>query len=127
MQSFREMLFRNIDEFHALVRGARPTPDAMNDPGYQEQKRNYCELLKAATLLMTHMQKTLNEVLTKYRLFIETLWEAICADKDPNPISERFQEETAAYMKHSWDPIFAEANKMIANIEKSRKHIVNKK
>ncbi len=121
IESFREMLHRNIDEFQELVLSARPSPDAANDPDYEQQKEAYCELLKAATGLMSHMQATLNKVLTDYRLFIEELWDAICAGKDPSPISARFQQQTDTYMKQSWDPVFARADKMMEEIERSKK------
>jgi predicted regulator of Ras-like GTPase activity (Roadblock/LC7/MglB family) len=92
----------------------------VNDPNYEEQREVYCELLKAATGLMSNMQKTLNTVLTQYRLFIEELWEAICAGKDPSPIATRFQQQTEEYIKRSWDPVFTEADKMMQEIEKSK-------
>jgi hypothetical protein len=69
---------------------------------------------------MSNMQETLNTILIEYRLFIEELWEAICADKDPRPIATRFEQQTEAYIKQSWDPVFNEADKMIKEIENSK-------
>jgi hypothetical protein len=120
IESFREMLYNNIDEFKAMVLSARPSSDAVNDPNYGQHMEVYCELLNAATGLMSNMQETLNTILTQYRLFIEELWEAICADKDPRPIATRFQQQTEAYIKRSWDPVFTEADKMMQQIENSK-------
>jgi hypothetical protein len=69
---------------------------------------------------MSNMQITLNTILAEYRLFIEELWEAICAGKDTRPIVTRFQQQTEAYIKQSWDPVFTEADKMMQEIEKSK-------
>ena len=127
IQSFRDMLFRNIDEFQAIILSTRPSSASVNDPNYEEQRIAYGELLKAAMALMGKMQETLNTVLTDYRIFIEDLWEAISNGKDPNPISERFQQQIDAYMKQSWDPIFAKAEEMMQDIEKSRQTHTHKK
>lgn len=121
VNAFRDMLIRNIDQFQAVVKSARPTPAAVNQPDYEEQRQMYCELLRAATGLVGNMQITINEVLTRYRIFIEDIWEAICAGKDPTSITEKFQRETETYMKETWDPVFAKADKMIDDIEKERK------
>ena len=121
INSFRDMLYRNIDEFQALVLSARPSPTTVNESDYEQQNVAYCELLKIAAGFIEHMQETLKAVLTQYRIFIENLWEAICAGADPTPITMRFQRQTEAFMKQSWDPIFIQADKMMNEIEKSRK------
>ena len=126
IESFRQMLFRNIDEFQTLVLSARPPANAVSDANYEQQREIYCELLKAATGLMSNMQETLNTVLTQYRLFIDNLWEVICSGRDPNPIAIRFQQQTDAYMKQSWDPVFAQADIMMQEIDKS-KHLHSEK
>jgi hypothetical protein len=120
VNAFRDMLIRNIDEFQAIVKSARPSAAAVNEPDYAERRQMYCELLRVATGLVANMQTTINEVLTRYRLFIEDLWDTICEGKDPLPITTAFQQETEAYMKQTWDPVFAKADKMMADIEKAR-------
>ncbi|CAF0973605.1 unnamed protein product [Adineta steineri] len=120
INAFRDTLLRNIDQFQAVVKSARPSAASADQADYEEQKQMYGELLRVAIGLTGNMQKTLNEVLTRYRLLIEDLWEAICADKNPAPISGKFQQEIEAYMKETWDPVFAKADKMMDDIEKAR-------
>lgn len=116
------MLIRNIDEFRAIVMSARPPASTVNDPDYVEQRAMYCELLRVANSLMTNMQITINDVLTQYRLYIDELWDTICAGKDPSSITQAFQQKIEAHMKKNWDPVFVKADKMIADIEAARQH-----
>ena len=82
VNAFRNTLIGNIDQFQTIVKSARPPAEAAGQPDYEQQKAMYCELLRVATGLVGNMKTTINEVLTRYRLFIEDLWEVICAGKD---------------------------------------------
>ena len=121
MNALRDVLIRNIDEFQAIVKSARPTATDVNTAEYEEQRKMYGELLRVAIGLVEAMKKSTNEVLMQYRLFIEDLWEAICADKDPAPITAAFQHKIEAFMKEKWDPIFSRADKMMNDIKKTHK------
>lgn len=103
LNDFEHMLARNIDEFRQTVMSARPDP---KDPEYREKKEAYVEYVKGATLLIEHMHVTITDLLTRYRLFLEDLWETITNGADPTPITRRFQENVDNYIQQRWDPIF---------------------
>lgn len=122
INELRDILIHNIDEFRDIVLSARPQASEANNPNYVEQRNMYCDLLRTATGLMANMETTINDLLTEFQFYIDDLWNAICADKDPSSIVREFQLKVATYMRTHWDPIFARADEIIANIEAARQH-----
>ncbi|CAF3845827.1 unnamed protein product [Rotaria sp. Silwood1] len=110
------MLHKNIDDFQAIILSARPSPDQAGEPSYNEQKAMYSEMLKVGTAMMSRMRESINQAMTDYRHFIDDVWEAICAGKDPTPLLKTFQEKLEKMTKESWDPVFAMADEMKAEI-----------
>lgn len=118
---FHGLLHRNIDEFKALVIKARPSSEQADQLDYDRQTEMYCELLKVCTALMSRMRETINQSMSAYRLFIDQVWQAICAGHDPSPFLKTFQGELEKMAKESWDPIFDKVNQMRAEITKIKR------
>jgi hypothetical protein len=115
LDDFEGMLARSIDEFRRTVMSARPDP---KDPDYREKKEAYVEYVKGATLMMEHMRKTITDLLTRYRLFLEDVWEAISNEKDLTPITRQFDEHVDHYIQQRWDPIFAKVDQLEEKVER---------
>ncbi len=104
----------HVDDFRDLVMSARPS---VNDPEYEAKCKLYVEMVKGATLTMEHMKKTTTDLLTRFRIFIEDLWEGICEGKDPQKISNEFAKYVDEYIQASWAPMFEKLDRMIEEID----------
>lgn len=109
----RDMLFKYLDDFRALVLSAKPSGSSIDDPIYAEQEETYRELLFLATVLMENMRETIKKVLDQYRKFLDDVWNAICADEDPSSIASEFQNRTELLIENTWNPIFIQINRII--------------
>ncbi|CAF1287981.1 unnamed protein product [Adineta steineri] len=114
LKDFERMLARNVDEFRQTVMSARPDP---KDPEYREKKVAYIEYVKGATLMVEHMRKTITDLLTRYRLFLDDVWEAITNGNDPTPVTRQFQENVDNYIEQRWDPIFHKIDQLEQQVE----------
>ncbi|CAF1039602.1 unnamed protein product [Didymodactylos carnosus] len=108
------MMKKHINEFRTLITCERPNP---KDPDYAAKSALYLELVKGGTLMMEHLRKTITDLLTRYRLFLEELWEAISADKDPTPVTRKFEQHVDNYMQQRWDPLFDKFDRLSMSVE----------
>ncbi|CAF5030876.1 unnamed protein product [Rotaria sp. Silwood1] len=90
VDSFRDMIVKNIEELKELVLSARPSSNTANEPNHEERKAAYRELLKLGTALMSKMQDTLNKIFDEYIKFLHEVRQVIRADNDPTPILNDF-------------------------------------
>ncbi|CAF5120058.1 unnamed protein product [Rotaria sp. Silwood1] len=111
VDSFRDMIVKNIEELKELVLSARPSSNTANEPNHEERKAAYRELLKLGTALMSKMQDTLNKIFDEYIKFLHEVRQVIRADNDPTPILNDFNRNIEVYLKQCWDPLFITAEK----------------
>ena len=119
INELREILLKNLDDFHKLVSSAKPSKSSIHDPHYAEKEEAYRELVILATVLMEKMKETIKKLLGQYRKYLDDVWDAICAGEDPALIANEFQNGMNILIKNTWDPIFSELNKVISQLEVS--------
>ncbi|CAF1139322.1 unnamed protein product [Rotaria sp. Silwood1] len=118
INELRAMLLKNIDDFREFVLSSKVPASAINDPNYAEQEEAYIELLRLSTALINEMHKTIGKILDQYHIFLEDIWNAICADEDPSLIVSEFQNRIERLIKDKWDPIFVEINRITVRSER---------
>ncbi|CAF1317685.1 unnamed protein product [Didymodactylos carnosus] len=118
INDFERMLINHVDELRDTIMSSRPDPE---DPEYLDKKNLYVELVKGGTLMMEHLRKTITDLLTRYRLYLEELWETITSGKDPAPVTKKFEEHVDRYIQQRWDPIFDKMDQLAAEIEGKHK------
>ncbi|CAF1637936.1 unnamed protein product [Adineta ricciae] len=116
LNDLHAMLHRNINDFQEIVLSARPSMDQVNTPGYDQQREMYNQVLQISTAMIKRMRETIKKTMDDYKLFIEEVWNAICAGQSSSPMLSKFQAKLEQMMKESWEPIFADVEKLKAEI-----------
>lgn len=116
VDSFRDMIVKNIEKFKELVLSARPSSDTTTERNHEERKAAYRELLKLGTVLMSNMHDILNKLFGEYKKFLDEVWQVICADDDPTRILNDFNRNIQVYLKQCWDPLLSTAEKLEEDI-----------
>jgi len=112
VDSVRDMIVKNIEEFKELVLSARPSSDITNERSYEERKVAYRELLKLGTALMSNMKDIVNKISDEYKKFLDEILQVIRADDDPTRILNDFNHNIEVYFKQTWDPLLTTAEKL---------------
>jgi hypothetical protein len=102
-----------------MVLSAKPNPAKQReDPeGYRIHMEQYQEFLKLANELVKRMQDSFNDILTRYREYIDQLWVAICQGQDVRYLQRQFEQHMQQNMARYWKPIFDRADQLIAEID----------
>ncbi|UJR29784.1 hypothetical protein I4U23_017331 [Adineta vaga] len=118
LENFNRELSRNIEDFQQIVLSARPNP-AMQDrdpEGYRIHADNYKQFLNLATEIIKRMEESLNDILTQYEQYIESIWIAICQKQDIRVVQRQFDQAIKDNMNRHWNPVFNRADRLIEDI-----------
>lgn len=119
LQDFKRELMNNIDNFQQIIFSAKPNPAKQRDDpeGYKIHLEQYQEFLQLANAIMKRMQDSFNDILVRFREYIDELWDMICQGQDVRHVHVRFEEQMQRNMARYWKPIFDQADQLIAEID----------
>ncbi len=119
LHDLKRELMNNIDNFHHMVLSAKPNPAnrRQDQEGYRIQLEQYEELLKLANEIVRRMQDSFNDILTRFREYINQLWLSICQGQDVRHVQRQFEQQMQQNMARYWQPIFDRADQLMSEID----------